>query len=115
LETLMNYHWPGNVRELENVLERAFILQRSDLIDDFPSLREPSGEVFQHINLEVQVQLPFKTARSQVLREYEKAYLIQSLRENRGSLTRSSKSSRIALRTLWRKMKEYQIKKEDFK
>lgn len=115
METLMNYHWPGNVRELENVLERAFILQRSDLIGDFPSLREPSGEVSQHINLEVQVQLPFKTARSQVLREYEKAYLIQSLRENRGSLTRSSKSSRIALRTLWRKMKEYQIKKEDFK
>lgn len=115
METLMNYHWPGNVRELENVLERAFILQRSDLIDDFPSLREPSGEVSQQINLEVQVQLPFKTARSQVLREYEKAYLIQSLRENRGSLTRSSKSSRIALRTLWRKMKEYQIKKEDFK
>lgn len=29
---LLSYAWPGNVRELRNVLERAVILERSDLI-----------------------------------------------------------------------------------
>ena len=28
----MSYHWPGNVRELQNVLERAMILLRGDVI-----------------------------------------------------------------------------------
>jgi DNA-binding NtrC family response regulator len=115
LEILINYPWPGNVRELENVIERAFILERSHMIDDFPPLREFSAKGSPHVNFEIQVRLPFKMARTQMLREYEKAYLIQSLRENRGNLTRTSKSSGIALRTLWRKMKEYEIRKEDFK
>lgn len=33
LQQLSVYNWPGNVRELENVLERALILSRSDILD----------------------------------------------------------------------------------
>ena len=33
LSALMAHHWPGNVRELENVVERAFVLCRSNAID----------------------------------------------------------------------------------
>ncbi|MDL2268189.1 sigma-54 dependent transcriptional regulator, partial [Desulfovibrio sp. OttesenSCG-928-G15] len=33
LQALSGYSWPGNVRELENVLERALILSRSDILD----------------------------------------------------------------------------------
>jgi transcriptional regulator with PAS, ATPase and Fis domain len=31
-ECLANYHWPGNVRELRNVIERAALLARGELI-----------------------------------------------------------------------------------
>jgi PAS domain S-box-containing protein len=33
LDRLMAYSWPGNVRELENIVERALILEPSDLLD----------------------------------------------------------------------------------
>ncbi len=33
LHALSLYHWPGNVRELENILERALILSRSDILE----------------------------------------------------------------------------------
>ncbi len=33
LQLLGSYPWPGNVRELENVLERALILSRADILD----------------------------------------------------------------------------------
>lgn len=33
LEYLTAYDWPGNVRELENVLERALILSRADILE----------------------------------------------------------------------------------
>lgn len=38
LNALTHYSWPGNVRELENVLERALILSRSDIlgVDSLP-------------------------------------------------------------------------------
>jgi DNA-binding NtrC family response regulator len=33
IEKLSRYNWPGNVRELRNVVERACVLTRSDIID----------------------------------------------------------------------------------
>lgn len=33
-ERLFNYAWPGNVRELQNVIERAVLLSRGDVIDE---------------------------------------------------------------------------------
>lgn len=32
VETLMEHDWPGNVRELENIMQRAVVLSRGDLI-----------------------------------------------------------------------------------
>ncbi len=44
---LSAYHWPGNVRELENVIERAIILTRSDVLTetDLAGLTGPAPEV----------------------------------------------------------------------
>ena len=40
LHLLEQYHWPGNVRELRNVMERAVIVSRGDMIEpaDLPQL-----------------------------------------------------------------------------
>jgi PAS domain S-box-containing protein len=32
LEALQQYHWPGNIRELRNVIERAMILSKGDVL-----------------------------------------------------------------------------------
>ncbi len=39
LEALKNYQWPGNVRELENVIQRAFVVTKSEIIllSDLPN------------------------------------------------------------------------------
>lgn len=33
MEVLMGYHWPGNIRELENIIERALILSRGNILE----------------------------------------------------------------------------------
>jgi DNA-binding NtrC family response regulator len=45
MSVLTTYSWPGNVRELRNVIERATVLSRTNVIepDDFPDkIRKPS-------------------------------------------------------------------------
>lgn len=37
IELLKEYHWPGNVRELQNLIERALILSKGELLT-FPDL-----------------------------------------------------------------------------
>jgi two-component system response regulator FlrC len=41
--SLLAHHWPGNVRELENVMQRALILCRDDIIDVAAIAIEPPG------------------------------------------------------------------------
>ena len=40
MQLLERYHWPGNVRELRNVIERATIVAKGDVIEpaDLPPL-----------------------------------------------------------------------------
>ena len=44
VESLMRYSWPGNIRELQNVVERAVILSKGEVLD-LPPL--PSQEPLQ--------------------------------------------------------------------
>jgi len=34
LIAMHNYHWPGNVRELENIIKRAIVLSKSNVISE---------------------------------------------------------------------------------
>jgi len=44
MELLMNYQWPGNVRELENIIERAMIVSRGEVLEiDAQWLSEDGG------------------------------------------------------------------------
>ncbi len=46
LQALMTYNWPGNVRELENIMERAVLLCRGNIIEvDHLLFQEPSTEL----------------------------------------------------------------------
>ncbi len=44
INMLLEYDWPGNVRELENVIERAVVLSRSEILDEslFPDSLHPT-------------------------------------------------------------------------
>jgi transcriptional regulator of acetoin/glycerol metabolism len=51
LEALLRHDWPGNVRELKNVIQRASLLARDELLEpsdfglpDSPGARAPDDE-----------------------------------------------------------------------
>jgi two-component system response regulator HydG len=103
VDLLMRYDWPGNVRELENVVERAVIMARGDMITplEFP-------DVLQDLDEEAKASpLALTTGRS--LKEVEKVMILRTLEEAGGNRTHAARILGISRRTLQLKLKEYGI------
>ncbi|KPJ71495.1 hypothetical protein AMJ52_08490 [candidate division TA06 bacterium DG_78] len=98
LSHLMRYDWPGNVRELENVIERAVVLCRSELIDvtDIP-LR--TGADTPHYE-------------SEILKDVEREHIKTVLQKVNWNLSEAAKRLGIHRNTLRLKIKEYGIEKK---
>jgi len=102
-DVLMRHNWPGNVRELENLVERAVIMTRGDMItqDDFPSIMTGNGKSA--------TEKKFGTSSGMTLKEAEKEIILRTLEETGGNRTHTAKILGISRRTLQLKLKEYGI------
>ena len=102
-DVLMRHNWPGNVRELENLVERAVIMTRGDMItqDDFPSIMTVKDKSAAERN--------FVTSSGRTLKEAEKEIILRTLEETGGNRTHTAKILGISRRTLQLKLKEYGI------
>ncbi len=112
---LMQHTWPGNVRELENVLERAFVTTEGDTIDVIHFSRTTNGATAEGSPYSVNIDIPFKVARSMVEKRFEKAYVSESLKRCEGNVTKTAHVTGINTRTLWRKIKEYELDIDRFR
>jgi two-component system response regulator HydG len=102
-DVLMRHNWPGNVRELENLVERAVIMTRGDMItqDDFPSIMTEKNTPVGVKNVGV--------SSGSTLKEAEKEIILRTLEETGGNRTHTAKILGISRRTLQLKLKEYGI------
>jgi two-component system NtrC family response regulator len=103
-DALLRYDYPGNVRELENLLERAVVLCRSDVIDrgDLPLTLEEADSPG-----ESQTQL---TAAVEGL---ERHMIRDALKRADGVQTRAADLLGITERALRYKLKKYGLQGED--
>ncbi len=103
VDLLMRHSWPGNVRELENVVERAVILSRDDVIlpVQFPSVIQALD------NDNADVGLTPLSGRS--LKEMERQMIVRTLADTDGNRTRAAEILGISRRTLQLKLKEYGV------
>jgi len=97
MDLLQTYAWPGNVRELENVIERAVVLARSDLITpvDLPETLVRSDQAARHLVISIGTPLD----------EVENRLIDETLRYTKGDKTVAAKLLGIATRTIYRRMK----------
>src|SRR5208283_4216547 len=100
---LQSYPYPGNVRELENLIERAVMLTKGDLI-----LQEVFKDVLDPISRgENSLPIPdstFKKSRAQILAMFEKQYLLDQLTKHHGNVTASAKASGMTRQNFQRLM-----------
>ncbi len=113
MSRILQYEWPGNVRELENVLERAFVVAEGDVIDTVIASHDIRQTAIEEASPHpVDVEIPFKVARTMVEKRFEKAYLREALKRFGGNVAETARMTGINPRTIWRKIKEYEIEKD---
>ncbi len=104
---LTQYAWPGNVRELRNVIERLLIFVQGDTITaqdlaflgrdgaDGASIPVPSGGPLR----------PLSEARD----EFEKEYILRTLAEQQGNMSRTAEVLGVERSNLYKKLRAFGI------
>jgi two-component system response regulator HydG len=103
---LITYDWPGNVRQLRNVVESMVVVDDDGVlgVDDLPDEFTDSTETArdnQGLSLNGMVGKP--------LTEVEKQFIAETLNLVGGNREEAAKMLGIGERTLYRKIKEYQL------
>jgi DNA-binding NtrC family response regulator len=108
---MMKHDWPGNVRELRNVIERAVLLAEPPESEDSlrrgpqsPAKSEPSVTVTPSqtatstdasMTVPVDVTVPFKDAKQNVISEFEKRYISRLLAQHDGNISAAARAAGI--------------------
>ena len=104
MEALTSYDWPGNVRELINTMHRYVSLGEVDFLGERmkSKISEISnfGDSIKHR----------KIALDQVVADYEKATIVNALKNSQGHKVKTAAALGISRAALYNKMKKYGIR-----
>jgi DNA-binding NtrC family response regulator len=107
---LLSHSWPGNVRELSNVMERTAILTSGNIIQKvfITEIRSDKSTIsFAHPSLDT----PLK---DQIV-ELERNYLKLAMERYHGRVNKVVHCSGVNMRTLFRKLRRYNLDKKDYR
>jgi len=108
-DLLYSYDWPGNVRELRNLVERITILSQNENKSNIGRflheiLSKNSSEQIE--SRQDSMSYPLKQARE----NFEKNYLLNQLRKNKGNISKTAEFIGMERSALHRKLKSLGIK-----
>jgi two-component system response regulator AtoC len=103
LMDLFDYNYPGNVRELKNILERLVALASTDVIE--------TDALPEHVTKQ-RKKTATTVSLAEVAAEAEKEHIERMLKSTKGNKTRTAELLGISRKTLWEKIKLFNIEKK---
>ncbi|MEJ2200208.1 MAG: sigma-54 dependent transcriptional regulator [Desulfuromonadaceae bacterium] len=111
LAVASSYAWPGNIRQLRNVIEACMTIETGNRI---------SLPVLQQF-IEIDPDKPMannetydEDSYSDALSRFETTYLTRLLNKTAGNIEAAARYAGMNMATIYRKLKKYDIKKDDF-
>jgi DNA-binding NtrC family response regulator len=98
LQKMKKNFWPGNIRELQHAVERAVILSEEKVIE--------SAELIINAHALKPKQ---DTLHPRTLEEMEKIFILQSLDDNEGNVSKTAMALGMTRTALYRRMKKHGI------
>jgi DNA-binding NtrC family response regulator len=99
IELLRSYHWPGNVRELENIVERALVLGRGELLE--------AGEIALGLGSAPQTPAAPDTGEPATLADVEREHVYRVLERFDGHRQKTADALGISERSLRDRLKRW--------
>ncbi len=107
MAVLVGYNWPGNLRQLRNTLRTMVVLCDRAVLD----IQDLPPEMAHRPQLLGEVQPPALTppAAGHALEDLERKAIVETLAKTSGNREKAAKILGIGERTLYRKIKEYNL------
>jgi len=106
VDHLVNQDWPGNVRELRNAVERAYLMQDTELWQELtssePSTSAASGYQFDDA-------LSFRAAKERATAQWERWYVGELYQRNGANLSKASRAAHMDRTHLRELLRKYQL------
>lgn len=115
IRKLTAYDFPGNVRELENIIERAMVVNKGNVLT-----ADALGHVFGARTTSSELEdvpissLELRKARAELLEKFEKNFLKQLLIASNGNVTQAAKLAKIRRQSLHRMLKRHNLSTQKF-
>lgn len=105
IEVFMKYTWPGNIRELRNVIRRAVLLEKGDLV----TIQSLPSEIYSlPEELVAAATKPIENLRDSK-EKAEHQLIVSTLEKVRFNKSKAAQLLNIDRKTLYNKMKQYGI------
>ena len=103
MRAMLGHEWKGEVRELENIIERAVIFCKGDMItlQELPPTFKPKMD---------EPDFSFNGSLDDSVRKFERDFILRALENNDNNKEKTADALRVGLSTLYRKLKELDIK-----
>ncbi len=112
LDAVSHYQWPGNIRQLKNVIEASMAMENGEFIT-LPVLSQfievyhrpdASGDAFEGDDGDY----------NRALSRFEMDYLKGLLRKKQGNIEAAAREAGMNMATIYRKIKKYNLRKEEW-
>jgi DNA-binding NtrC family response regulator len=108
MDLIRGYSWPGNIRDLQNAIQSAMIVAKKGSItsEHLPMrLRGYDQDLGENLSMDAGLEKNIK----QVSTKAERELILEALKECRFSRTKTAELLKISRKTLFNKMKQYDI------